>query len=194
MSIGGPPKAVLGGPQRKVSPNPAVAAATANLLKKKFNVNLPKETEAVDGEGDDAGDAEKQAEEQTQEQAATSKNRVSKEWARVPISVAEGEARMSSYAPLSDDELVSREPFPPEEWRKGLPLSIDVFLPGKVRTSVGTRLCLRTHASVYRQPGTLLSSKSSKPNSRSLVLSVVLVATILIYTRRTHELPRYVFV
>ena len=138
MSIGGPPKAVLGGPQRKVSPNPAVAAATANLLKKKIAVNLPKETEAAGGEGehDDAGE---QGDEQAPDQAATSRNRVSKEWARVPISVAEGEARMSSYVPLSDDELVSREPFPPEEWRKGLPLSIDVFLPGKVRSPVGTR-------------------------------------------------------
>ncbi|KAJ3541791.1 hypothetical protein NMY22_g3757 [Coprinellus aureogranulatus] len=138
MSIGGPPKAVLGGPQRKVSPNPsaaAIAAVGAAALKKKIVVNLPQESEVAEEEGELKGLAEQ---EDTQKEggqesstSSSSKKRVAKEWARIPIPVAEGEAILASYIPVPDEELVSREPFPPESWRLGLPDAIDVFLPGK---------------------------------------------------------------
>ena len=55
VSVGGPPKAVLGGPQRKVSPMPPPAATGAVAAPpqkpKKVIVNLPRET--VPGEGDE---------------------------------------------------------------------------------------------------------------------------------------------
>ncbi|EAU93335.2 hypothetical protein CC1G_08648 [Coprinopsis cinerea okayama7 len=104
MSIGGPPKAVLGGPARKVSPNPAVAAVAAAVLKKKVVVKLPEET--VKGE---------ESEEPTRA-----------EWAREPIPL--DQVKDEEVVP---PELTSRETFPPDTWRTQLPDSVDVFLPSK---------------------------------------------------------------
>lgn len=110
LSIGGPPKAVLGGPARKTSPLPPGAPGPTPTpavpeKKKKVIVNLPKETV----EGDDG-------------QPTTRPD-----WARstltefnyvdVPIIMAE-----SSTAGI----------YPPDEWRTQLPNTIDVYLPGKV--------------------------------------------------------------
>ena len=112
MSVGGPPKAVLGGPQRKVSPMPptpavaAAAAAPAPQKQKKIVVNLPKET--VPGEGDEPP------------------TRAS--FARMPL--------VQSEIPVQDDvrypETSSVELYPPDSWRYHLPPTVDVFLPGKV--------------------------------------------------------------
>ncbi|KAF8887705.1 hypothetical protein BD779DRAFT_1525783 [Infundibulicybe gibba] len=110
-SIGGPPKAALGGPARKLSPLPTAAATSASsptvppVKPKKVVINLPKET--VLGEN---GQPETRP-----------------SWARVPLpdQFIGGERQ-----PLPA-EISSGESYPPEEVRRHLPNVIDVFLPGK---------------------------------------------------------------
>lgn len=112
LSIGGPPKAVLGGPARKVSPMPATPGAAptpssstpAPPKAKKMVVNLPKETLA----GEDG-------------QPATRP-----EWARSPLATAYPDI------PVHPADITTAESYPPDEYRLTLPNSIDVFLPGKV--------------------------------------------------------------
>ncbi|KAF4572487.1 hypothetical protein EYR36_006993 [Pleurotus pulmonarius] len=109
MSVGGPPKATLGGPGRNHSPLPvpvaAAAAATPQPKAKKVVLNLPKET--VTGE-----DGEVQGR---------------PTWARHPIPMSEVD--------IPDDilpvEMVSAEIYPPDFQRDHLPDTIEVFLPGK---------------------------------------------------------------
>lgn len=111
LSIGGPPKAVLGGPARKTSPLPPTTEAAATppvpaIKPKKVIVNLPKETvKGEDGHED---------------------TRAS--WARNPLPVAGASSWVDSGI-----ELASRIPYPPDSWRYQVPDTIDVFLPGKVR-------------------------------------------------------------
>lgn len=106
LSIGGPPKAVLGGPARKLSPLPPVASAVAPQKVKKVNVKLPKETIPVDQEG----------------QPLTREP-----WAR---NLLDGfEYREQEAVPV---KLTSAEVYPPDEWRFHIPDTLDVFLPGKV--------------------------------------------------------------
>ena len=112
ISTGGPPKAVLGGPQRKVSPLPPAAAATPVAApaptgsKKKVIVNLPKESL-------------KNAEDGT----------VTKQsWARNPIPLKE-QPDMKTIEAL---DLVTLEAYPSDGWRHYIPPTVDVFLPGKV--------------------------------------------------------------
>ncbi|PPQ66775.1 hypothetical protein CVT26_009761 [Gymnopilus dilepis] len=108
-SIGGPPKAVLGGPARKLSPLPAPAAptpATEPPKKKKVIVNLPKET--VRGE---------EGEPPTRPS-----------WARSPLA----DGFVYKDVSVQPAEISTAELFPPDEWRLGLPDTIDVFLPGKL--------------------------------------------------------------
>ncbi|KAF9818476.1 hypothetical protein IEO21_02714 [Rhodonia placenta] len=105
ISVGGPPKAVLGGPQRKVSPLPGGPAATAPAptpKAKKVVVNLPRET--VPGEGDEPSTRQP--------------------WARTPLPAP-------SHQEVVPPETHSAEPFPPDNWRYHLPDTVDVFLPGK---------------------------------------------------------------
>ncbi|CCL98342.1 uncharacterized protein FIBRA_00336 [Fibroporia radiculosa] len=109
VGVGGPPKAVLGGPQRRVSPlppsAPGVSQAAPAIKGKKVVVHFPQET--VPGEGD---------------QPPT---RLS--WARTPLpfsSIPQG----SEVLP---PETTSTELFPPDSWRYHLPDTVDVFLPGK---------------------------------------------------------------
>ncbi|PIL29954.1 hypothetical protein GSI_07865 [Ganoderma sinense ZZ0214-1] len=114
MSVGGPPKAVLGGPQRKVSPmppTPTVAAAAPTTTapppqkQKKLVVNLPKET--VPGDGDEPPTRAL--------------------FARMPL--------VDSEIPVQDEvrypETSTVELYPPDSWRYHLPPTVDVFLPGK---------------------------------------------------------------
>jgi hypothetical protein len=112
ISIGGPPKAVLGGPARKLSPMPPTAAsapAPGQVLQgKKVTVNLPKET--VPGEDG---------------QPATRP-----EWARTPLQ----SIVVTTKRDLRPPELTSSEAYPPDSWRLSVPNTLDVFLPGKVRT------------------------------------------------------------
>ncbi|KAF9560205.1 hypothetical protein CPC08DRAFT_665707 [Agrocybe pediades] len=112
LSIGGPPKAVLGGPARKVSPLPGLAApspapapSATPVKTKKIIVNLPKET-VVEEDGE-------------------TKTRPS--WARVPLD----ENFVYKDTAVEPVELTTAESFPPDSWRLGLPETIDVYLPGK---------------------------------------------------------------
>lgn len=113
LSVGGPPKAVLGGPARKISPLPIVAAkfpVAAPQKTKKVNVNLPKETiPAEDG------------------QPATRAL-----WARAPLDNP-FEYNNVEIIPV---ETTSAESYPSDTWRKHIPNAVDVFLPGKVRDSI----------------------------------------------------------
>ncbi|KAJ3721404.1 hypothetical protein DFJ43DRAFT_1158596 [Lentinula guzmanii] len=126
LSIGGPPKAVLGGPQRKLSPNPPVPSgigsagisgsttpvgpppSSAPAVKaKKLIVNLPKETIPSDEEG----------------VAATKAH-----FARVPLRPEE----IVNTPDLRYPEITTCEEFPAEHYRHLIPPTVDVFLPGKV--------------------------------------------------------------
>lgn len=105
VATGGPPKAVLGGPQRKVSPKPVIVAAAAPPPKaKKIIVNLPKETI-------------REGEEEGTRQA----------WARTPLPLSE----VIKHGDVPPPELTSAEPFPSDAWRNTIPPTVDVFLPGK---------------------------------------------------------------
>lgn len=95
FSIGGPPKAVLGGPQRKVSPLPAAPKP------KKAPVNIPQET-LPDGQRQD--------------------------WARCPL------PNLDVHEPLVPlVDYATRDIYPLDIWRRLVPDTIDVFLPGQVR-------------------------------------------------------------
>ena len=114
LSIGGPPKALLGGPVRKLSPMPQVAPAAntpttttaATEKKKKLVVILPKETIQED-----------------ESQPATRP-----EWARVPIADSGNDHNI----PVISVEVATAEIYPPDSWRAELPDIIDVYLPGNV--------------------------------------------------------------
>jgi hypothetical protein len=117
LSIGGPPKAVLGGPARKLSPLPGTSApndsaststtnSTSLQKSQKAIVNLPKETlPGQDGEPP---------------------NRSS--WARSPL---DNPFQYQDH-PDIPPELTSVELFPPDTYRLHFPNSIDVYLPGRV--------------------------------------------------------------
>ncbi|EKM60392.1 uncharacterized protein PHACADRAFT_82113 [Phanerochaete carnosa HHB-10118-sp] len=105
VATGGPPKAVLGGPQGKVIAKPVVVAAAAPQPKvKKVIVSLPKETVQ---EGEQKGSRQ--------------------QWARTPLPLSE----VVKHGEMPPPELVSAEPFPSDAWRKTIPVTVDVFLPGK---------------------------------------------------------------
>jgi hypothetical protein len=108
-SIGGPPKAPLGGPARKLSPLPApltVSPAAPTSKGKKVTVNFPKETLLGPDESTVAHPT----------------------WARVPWDTS----LISNDDYVDYPESTSAEQYPPD-WRDyRVPPSIDVFLPGKV--------------------------------------------------------------
>ncbi|KAG6808900.1 hypothetical protein H0H92_002425 [Tricholoma furcatifolium] len=104
LSIGGPPKAILGGPARKLSPLPAVAVTPAPQKTKKINVKLPQET--ITG---DEGESSTRA-----------------SWAR---NMLDGfEFKDHEVTPVETSTCVV---FPSDEWRHHMPDTLDVFLPGK---------------------------------------------------------------
>ncbi|OSD05616.1 hypothetical protein PYCCODRAFT_1450275 [Trametes coccinea BRFM310] len=109
VSVGGPPKAVLGGPQRKVSPIPPSTAATPAAppaqKPKKVIVNFPRET--IPGEGDEPP------------------KRAS--FARTPLPHSEVPEQVEIKYP----ETSTIELYPADSWRYHLPPTVDVFLPGK---------------------------------------------------------------
>ena len=114
VSTGGPPKAVLGGPQRKVSPMPVImasAAATTAKPKKKIVVQLPKESAQEGAEGE-----------------------ARPSWARNPLPVSE----VPEQPEVKPPEVSTCEPYPPDGWRHHIPPTVDVFLPGKVRGAGST--------------------------------------------------------
>lgn len=105
VSIGGPPKAPLGGPGRKHSPLPPPQAAPTPTPKgKKVVVNIPVET--IPG---DVGEQSTRP-----------------PWARTPA------AAMNVEEPeVIAPEITSIELYPPDSWRQDIPDTVDVFLPGK---------------------------------------------------------------
>ena len=113
ISTGGPPKALLGGPQRKHSPMPAVVPANplnALVTKlKKVVVKLPAERLQLLSEGTEATEM------------------VYSLWSRKPLP--------HTQAPRMDHvdfpEAMSMDTHPIEQ-SSALPATIDVFLPGKV--------------------------------------------------------------
>ena len=109
MNLGGPPKAVLGGPNRKVSPlPPPVEVAPAPAPKgKKMTVKFPQETIS----GEDAAEKPSRA-----------------PWARTPLPISDVPEQVVSHPP----EVASAECFPSDAERYDLPNSLEVFLPGKV--------------------------------------------------------------
>jgi hypothetical protein len=108
LSIGGPPKAVLGGPARKLSPLPATSAINATPAPskvKKLNVNLPKETIL----GDDGRSASRPF------------------WARTPL-----RAFAFTHPDIPGVETTTADLYPSDSWAKHMPNTLEVFLPGKV--------------------------------------------------------------
>lgn len=105
VSIGGPPKAPLGGPGRKHSPLPPPQAAPTPVPKgKKVVVNIPVET--IPG---DVGELSTRP-----------------PWARTPV------AAMNAEEPVViAPEMTSIELYPPDSCRRDIPDTVDVFLPGK---------------------------------------------------------------
>ncbi|KAJ6569529.1 hypothetical protein B0H19DRAFT_1373665 [Mycena capillaripes] len=106
-SIGGPPKAVLGGPARKLSPLPPVVAAPTPPAapKKKVIVKLPNESP----KDDDGKPLEKPS------------------WARTPLETP----FVYKEVQIVEAELTTAESYPSDSWRHEIPPTIDVFLPGK---------------------------------------------------------------
>ena len=115
LSIGGPPKAVLGGPARKLSPLPSNSAPNDETSifpkkSKKITVNLPKETVP----GEDGEPATRSS------------------WARFPL---DNPFQYQDH-PAIPPEVSTVEVFPPDTYRLDLPDLIDVYLPGKVCTFI----------------------------------------------------------
>lgn len=107
MGMGGPPKAVLGGPNRKVSPlpPPVEVAPPPGPRGKRVTVKFPQEK--VVGEDEQV---------------------TRPLWARTPIPLSE----LPEAVAVGPPELVSAESFPTDADRYDLPSSLEVFLPGKV--------------------------------------------------------------
>ncbi|KAF8519205.1 hypothetical protein JB92DRAFT_2828547 [Gautieria morchelliformis] len=112
MSTGGPPKAPLGGPQRKHSPMPAVAPVnTPNVTvtkSKKLVIKLPIESF------------------QTLSEGAVPTEVVYSIWSRKPLP----HAQASKMDQVDFPEVTSMDMHPIEQ-SNALPATIDVFLPGK---------------------------------------------------------------
>ena len=121
LSIGGPPKAVLGGPARKLSPLPSTSApydaASSSITPPKSQkaiVNLPKESVP----GEDGEPATRSS------------------WARSPLD----NPFLYQDHPAIPPELTTVEVFPPDTYRFDIPNSIDVYLPGRVCTFIHLNL------------------------------------------------------
>lgn len=117
VSTGGPPRAILGGPGVKsrviteTAPTPATIAPPQKT--KKVIVNIPRETIPIEGD-----EETKPGEEPLPRET----------WARIPLRPSEVPEIVDPAPP----QTTSAEPFPPEGWRTQLPVTVDVFLPGKV--------------------------------------------------------------
>ena len=105
-TIGGPPKAPLGGPGRKHSPMPApavAAIAAQEKVKKKVVVKLPLESAEEGAEGKSL-------------------------WSRVPL-----DPESVKEEDVVPPEIITANVSPEELERTLLPPTVEVFLPGKVR-------------------------------------------------------------
>ncbi|KLO11282.1 hypothetical protein SCHPADRAFT_479122 [Schizopora paradoxa] len=107
--IGGPPKALLGGPNRKPSPLPPAQQVIQEKLKaKKVLVKIPKES---------------QVEEADENGASSSKSL----WSRTPATPSTSLNEVEIVVP----ETISGNVYPEESLTRFLPPTVDVFLPGK---------------------------------------------------------------
>lgn len=104
MSTGGPPKALLGGPNRNQSPAVLVAAALEKAKLKKIVVKLP--VEKIDQDD----------------------STVPSIWVRIPLDVSEIPEQFEVLPP----EICTADIVPDDSSRTLLPPNVDVFLPGKV--------------------------------------------------------------
>lgn len=104
ISIGGPPKAPLGGPGRKHSPLPPPPPVPVQKGRKVI-INLPVET--IPG---------------TENLPPTRPP-----WARTPMPTTSHEQPVVTLP-----EITTTDPYPPDTWRHHIPDTVDVFLPGKV--------------------------------------------------------------
>ncbi|CAE6399787.1 unnamed protein product [Rhizoctonia solani] len=116
ISIGGPPKAVLGGPNRKTSPLPPTPAGESapglpDVKKKKCTVKLPLE-----------------ADEELEDEEST--RRTKSLWSREPVPPSQLPPQV-----VFDDELeiMTVEPHPEHVKQKEIGLTTAVFLPSKVQ-------------------------------------------------------------
>lgn len=144
VSIGGPPKAPLGGPGRKHSPLPPVPPPPAQKGKKVI-VNLPVET--IPG---------------TEDQPSSRPP-----WARTPMPTTTHEEPAVLFP-----EVTTGYPYPPDNWRFSIPDTVDVFLPGKVRNTCLV-LCVSLTCLPVRSLGMHSSSESLKKSWRNWVLNEV---------------------
>lgn len=106
MSIGGPPKAVLGGPNKQQLPPPPPAPLPVKV--KKAVVNIPKETIP----GEDGAPSTRP------------------DWAREPWT--DPPEQPNPEAP----ELTTGYELDNDAWRYSLPNTVEVYLPGKVCISL----------------------------------------------------------
>jgi hypothetical protein len=130
VSVGGPPKAALGGAGKNYRPpSPsslaAQAAAAAVVAKvKKTTVLLPKETIVVEEEDNEDGGAN-----QVEEGQKIKGKKVTRPvWARTPLRPEEVPPQLDLPPPT----ISSGEIYPLDLWRRQIPETVDVFLPGKV--------------------------------------------------------------
>ncbi|CAE7064529.1 unnamed protein product [Rhizoctonia solani] len=117
ISIGGPPKAVLGGPNRKTSPLPPTPAgenapALPDVKKKKCTVKLPLESEQELNEEEDGP------------------KRTKSLWSRSPVP----HSQLPPELILCDElEIASAEPHPEHVKQKEIGSTAAVFLPSKLQ-------------------------------------------------------------
>lgn len=121
ISIGGPPKAVLGGPNRKTSPMPPTPAGESapglpDVKKKRCTVKLPCEADQEPADETEAG----------------APKRTKSLWSRSPIPASQLPPEVLIDGQL---EVSTVEPHPDHVARKDLPNSIGVFLPSKVNAN-----------------------------------------------------------
>ncbi|KAH8981991.1 hypothetical protein EDB86DRAFT_3106937 [Lactarius hatsudake] len=106
VSIGGPPKAQLGGAGKNYRPpSPTVNAVTVTQKSNKATVNLPKETVPA---GDDRPPTRSS-------------------FARTPIPPH----LVPPQPPVPPPDVISADIHPPDNWRVEVPDTVEVFLPGK---------------------------------------------------------------
>lgn len=152
ISIGGPPRAPLGGPGRKHSPLPPVPPPVPAQKSKKIIINLP--VESIPGTEDLPPSRPP--------------------WARTPMPTTSHELPVVSLP-----EITTAGPYPPDNWRYHIPDTVDVFLPGKVSIACRVLLCLSLSSLPARPLGMPLDSKSSKKSWRNWVSNEVQVVLSL---------------
>ncbi|KAG9073989.1 hypothetical protein FS749_014502, partial [Ceratobasidium sp. UAMH 11750] len=166
ISIGGPPKAVLGGPNRKPSPlPPATPAGEAapglpEVKKKKSAVKLPLESEAPAEEGGDE-----------------SSGRTKSLWSRSPIPASELPPQLLIDSGL---ETTTVESHPDHVTRGELPNSIEVFLPGKQAWDEMRQAIIEEKlAKLGVERGSGASYLPAQPHGRSFSISTPADPTLL---------------